>query len=322
MATIAEANLLDSKDFVRLYRDHLSDFRTWEQRKHAEKWLVFPKNIGDDLSLDEVEVSDGELYTVLTNKERHGRKGSLVAIVQGTKVEVVCAALLKIPLKQRSSVRTITHDLDDSMAQISITCFPHAERIDDRFHVQQLVSDALQEIRIHLRKEAINDHNKKTKEARERGGNYWAPRYENGDTAKELLARGRYLLFKSSGSWSPSQRERAKILFREFPLLEEAYKLSMQFRGFYEYGADMNNARKRLHKWYNSVEKRLEKFPSFETPMQTIKMHEETILHYFNSWKTNASAESFNAKIKNFRALQRGVSGVPFFLFRLSKLYA
>ncbi|MDD4713384.1 MAG: transposase, partial [Bacteroidales bacterium] len=33
-------------------------------------------------------------------------------------------------------------------------------------------------------------------------------------------------------------------------------------------------------------------------------------------------AESFNAKVKAFRATQRGVRDISFFLFRLSKIYA
>ena len=37
---------------------------------------------------------------------------------------------------------------------------------------------------------------------------------------------------------------------------------------------------------------------------------------------TNASAESFNAKIKAFRSQLRGVSDVKFFMFRLAMLYA
>ncbi|MDP2188422.1 MAG: transposase, partial [Sphingobacteriaceae bacterium] len=37
---------------------------------------------------------------------------------------------------------------------------------------------------------------------------------------------------------------------------------------------------------------------------------------------TNASAESFNAKIKAFRAQFRGVRDINFFLFRIAKLYA
>lgn len=306
---------------MRLYRDHLSDFNVWKEKDHAEQWLIFPGNIGEHLSLDEVDISNGELYTVLTNKERHGKQGCLVAIIRGTKAETVIEALKKIPLPLRETVQTITHDLDDGMAQIAIACFPNAERIDDRFHVQKLVSDALQEIRIALRKEAIKEHNAKVREARERGGHYWAPKYENGDTLKELLARGRHLLFKSSGHWTESQTQRAGILFREFPQLQDAYEITMQFRGVYAHSEDSEAAREKLQRWYERVEESLETFPSFETPMQTIHLHEETILHYFHSRKTNASAESFNAKIKNFRTLQRGVSDITFFLYRLSKIY-
>jgi transposase len=48
----------------------------------------------------------------------------------------------------------------------------------------------------------------------------------------------------------------------------------------------------------------------------------ETILNFFEYRNTNANAESFNAKIKLFRANLRGVTDVRFFLFRLEKLFA
>ncbi|WP_157258323.1 transposase [Pedobacter ginsenosidimutans] len=45
------------------------------------------------------------------------------------------------------------------------------------------------------------------------------------------------------------------------------------------------------------------------------------ILNLFINTATNASAESFNARIKAFRSTSRGVRDVKFFLFRLSKIY-
>jgi hypothetical protein len=42
-----------------------------------------------------------------------------------------------------------------------------------------------------------------------------------------------------------------------------------------------------------------------------------TILNFFQYRNTNANAESFNAKIKLFRANLRGVTDIDFFLFRL-----
>jgi len=184
LATIAEAHVLDAKGFVRQYREHLSDFTTWEARAHAAEWLVFPENVGAHLSLDEVAISQGELDTVLTNNARHGKHGALIAIVKGAKTEVVSAALRRIPGAIRETVQTVTRDLDASMAQMATVCFPQAQQIEDRFHVQQLVSEALQEIRVALRQEALTADNTQVKAARERGSRDHAPRYENGDTTK------------------------------------------------------------------------------------------------------------------------------------------
>ena len=45
--------------------------------------------MGQYLSIDEVNLSMGELYTVVTNKEAKGKKGTIVAIVAGTKSQTV-----------------------------------------------------------------------------------------------------------------------------------------------------------------------------------------------------------------------------------------
>ena len=65
------------------YKEHLSDFVDWEQKEHTDKWLLFPENMGTHLSIDETALTNGELYTILTNKAAKGRKGALIAINQG-----------------------------------------------------------------------------------------------------------------------------------------------------------------------------------------------------------------------------------------------
>jgi len=60
----------------------------------------------------------------------------------------------------------------------------------------------------------------------------------------------------------------------------------------------------------------------FNTVANTLHDRMETILYFFEYRNTNANAESFNAKIKLFRANLRGVTDVRFFLFRLEKLFA
>jgi len=63
-------------------------------------------------------------------------------------------------------------------------------------------------------------------------------------------------------------------------------------------------------------------FKSFNTIAATVYEHCEEILNFFVNRSTNASAESFNTKIKEFRANLRGVVDVEFFLYRLTKIYA
>ena len=47
-----------------------------------------------------------------------------------------------------------------------------------------------------------------------------------------------------------------------------------------------------------------------------------TILNDFSNRSTNASVESFNAKIKVFGSQFRGLRDIQFFIFRLTKLFA
>ena len=135
---------MDGHLLERQYRDHLSGYFDWEDRPHAGEWLVFPENVGPHMSIDETSLSDGELYTVLTNKDAHGQKGALAAIVAGTKAEVVRAALDHIPQEKRDLVEEITLDLSSSMKNIAIMEFRNTKRTIDRFHVQKLALEAIQ----------------------------------------------------------------------------------------------------------------------------------------------------------------------------------
>jgi transposase len=93
----------------------------------------------------------------------------------------------------------------------------------------------------------------------------------------------------------------------------------MLFRSWYENSSNKEQARIGLQQWYTKVED--ENIEPFLVAAESIKAYEETILNYFNNRSTNASAESFNAKLKGFRTLVRGVRDVKFFLFRVAKLY-
>ena len=141
-------------EFERAYKDFLSGYRTWKELSHADKWLVSWRNIGPNLGIDETSLSDGELYTIVSNKDAHGGKGAIVAIVQGTKVEDVVAALKRILWWERAKVREVTMDFSEGMHSIVRQCFPYAAITVDRFHVQKDCCDAMQQLRVKHRREA------------------------------------------------------------------------------------------------------------------------------------------------------------------------
>lgn len=314
---------IDGDLFERQYKCHLSGYCEWKdtvEGLHAERWRVFPQNIGPHLSIDETTLSRGELYTIVSNKEAHGHKTSIVAIVLGTDADTVIHALRQIKSELRNKVTEITLDLSESMNRICRMAFPRASRVIDRFHVQRLALDAVQEIRIKHRWDAINAETDARENAKFDGRKFVAERLENGDSLKELLARGRYALFKSPEKWTPTQRQRALMLFERYPDLKEAYRLSQDLRAIFNRKSTKDSARLNLARWYNRVAE--SGFKSFNTIAATFYEHSDEILNFYDNRSTNASAESINSKIKAFRAKLHGVNDTKFFIFRLCNIYA
>ena len=281
---------------------------------------MFPENLGSHLSLDETAFSNGDLYTILTNKKAKGKKGAIVAMVKGTKAETVIKILHKIPLKQRKKIKEVTLDMAGNMGLIVKKSFPLATLVIDRFHVQKLALDALQEIRIKHRWDAIDAENDAIENARSKSLKLKPELLKNGDTLKQLLARSRYLLYKSSSKWTKNQSNRAEILFEKYPDLEKVYNLCQNLSWMFNNTKDKTSALIRLAKWDEKI--RQAGFKSFNTIARTMSIYYQNILNYFDNRSTNASAESFNAKIKAFRAQFRGVRNVDFFLFRLTTIFA
>ena len=310
----------NGNQFGQQYKDFLSDYKNWDQKEHAQEWMLFPENIGPNLSIDETALSNGELYTVVTNKAGKGQKGTLVAIIEGTQSDNIIKVLEGIPEEDRELVEEVTLDMAGSMNKIVRQSFPKASLVIDRFHVQKLAYDALQEMRIAHRWDAINEETNNIANARQDNKSYVPDVLSNGDTKKQLLARSRYLLFKSADKWTEKQKTRAKILFDLYPDIKKAYSLTHSLRMIFSKNIVKGVAYTKLAKWFNDVTD--SGFKAFNTISATIYTHYQNILNFFDNRSTNASAESFNAKLKAFRATQRGVTDMAFFLFRVAKIYA
>lgn len=332
---------IDGDEFGRAYKEHISGFRTWSELEHADEWLIFAGNMGLHISIDETCLSTGEVYTIVSNKDAHGRKGCIIAIVKGTRAKDVIKALEKIEKPLRDNVVEVTLDFSDSMHSIVETCFPKAMITLDRFHHQQFCLEALQEVRREHRREqmardanAREEHRLKMKELVKNDGpwidsegnpirrnaKYYPERMDNGETRAELLARSKGLLMMSPNKWTETQKQRAEILFREFPDIKTAFSLTHSLRMIFSQRCSKEQGKECLRSWYVKVGEFDNK--AFNDIAAAMYNREDEILNYFVNRSTNASAESLNAKIKHFRALLRGIADKKFFLFRLTKIYA
>lgn len=113
---------------------------------------------------------------------------------------------------------------------------------------------------------------------------------------------------KRNISIDSSELLRAEILFREYDDIKQLYYLSLQLGQIYSTSYDKDVARVKLALSFNKVEEW--QYPQFNTVIHTFKRHYERILNFFKDRMTNASAESFNAKLKSSRATFRGDNAV------------
>ncbi len=306
------------------YKNHLSDYREFQvncSKELEQEVFVFPENFTEDMAIDETGLVDGELYTIILNKKAKGKKGALAALIRGTKSKLIVDAVFnKVPYRKLISIKEITLDLANNMDWIARQIVPNGKHTYDRFHVQQLVTEALQIIRIKYRWDAIEEENKLIFEAKKNKIKYSAFRYSNEDTKKQLLARSRYLLFKPSNKWNKSQKIRSNILFKEFPKLKTAYTLSMCFRGGYHNSFNKEKAIRKFNQWFSKVE--MSDIEEMKIAAESVKRNIGGILNYFDNRSTNANIESFNAKLKLFRRNTRGVKDKYFFLYRIIKYFS
>lgn len=341
----------DGKTLQRVYKDHLSDFESWDQKGHAGEWVLQEKNMGERLSIDETMLHH-DLYTFLSNKDGHGKHGTLVAAVKGTTVKEVCAQLMRIPEKQRLAVKEVTMDFSDSMQSIVKQCFPNAQIVIDCFHIIQLAGKGLEEMRLKLKRAArtelkrqerefkkkleqraknrakyaqkhkptLSKNGKKLGRPRKRKNEKFEPeRLANGETKLDLLTHVRYPLMKSGNDWTKFQKAEMKILFELYPRMKAAHGLVCALRNIFKKKQGKEKAKVALDKWGHNVGRSLVR--ELIAVRDSIKSKKEHVLNYFDNRSTNASAESLNSKMKGFRAQVRGGSDMPFFMYRLVKIF-
>jgi len=287
---------------------------TGRDKREKSVPVLKPENFGEQMSVDE-KMIDEEFYTVMTNRET-----GKIALLAETLTVTELNKLIDKTGEAKQKVKTITADLSPTYEKFCEQSFPDAMIVADKFHVVKHIIEAVQTFRLRLKQEEIGKLPTTKKERKE---------YEkqtkliNGESRIEMLTRSRYVLFKRPENWTASQEKRATLLFETFPPIKVIYELTQQIRkwldkenvGQYEWKIEQQ-----LIHWYDCAEQA--KLPEVENLIRIIGSHEEKIMNYFKTGKTNAKAEAMNGKIQRFITANYGVRDKDFFMYRLARYYS
>lgn len=324
-------HILDYKEEKTQFKLHEHDLikLSSNREKRVLVPILKPENMGEYMAIDEKHIG-GQFYTVLTN----ATTCKVAMLCSSIQVSDLNSCLSKFGGKLKS-IRYITRDLSPTFKKVANLNFPNAEHIADKFHVIRHAIDTVQSFRNRLKQEVLKQqredqksHEKHYKELKDKSfigpkmnlpKSYKPEKLSNGETKTELLTRSRYLCSISEDKWNEYQHKRAVILFSTFPELQEVYDKISEFRNWYkskpiQYEPFINE--KNLWTWIYEVEN--SKINELENFAQLVINHENEILNYHKMGnKTNAIAESINAKINNANIKNNGARDTDFFNYRL-----
>lgn len=149
---------------------------------------------------------------------------------------------------------------------------PNAKIVFDRFHVQQLVSDAVDETR------------------RED----W--RLTKGTPEGDAIKKSRYALLKSPWNLTPKQEQSLASIQANNMRVYRAYLLKETFIDIYRRLLMPGWAKRRLKKWLAWASR--SRLPAFVKVARTIREHMVGILRYFETGYTTSRAEGNNSKAR------------------------
>jgi transposase len=294
-------------------------------------------NFGKNMCIDEKQIGD-DMHTIISNRD----SGKIALLARTLKYEYLRQLLPQENLICRN-VETLTRDLSKLYRRVGDYSFFNAYHIADKFHIVKNLLDSVQDVRVRYRQEELrkrrleyDKHKLAEKERRKHCKeqnipfkpnrfNYREKTLSSGETALEVLSRGRYILYKYEQDWTPTQQYRAKVLFDYYPQIKTAYTLACDFRKWYNRDKDISiygklEKNSRLKEWYKQVENSdIDELLNFKS---MVERNEEEVLNYFVKGHTNALAENINSRIQQFISANKGTRDIDFVYFKIKKMFA
>lgn len=246
-----------------------------ERRKRLYPW---PKKLGIDEHFFR-RGKDGfrDFVTVVVDQKNH----RLMEVVEGRTGPELEAALAHIP--GRENVRTVTIDMCDPYRAFVRRFFPNAMIVADRFHVQRLLSPA------------INRHRKAI----------------TGDQRTNPIRR---LLLRNGRDLDARSRWALRVWLSEHPTLRALYDAKERLVGFYRIRSYAQASRVLTTLTDDLARSTI---PELVTFRETLVRWRKEVLAYFRGRATNGMTEGFNGKAKLVKRRAYGYKSFSNYRLRL-----
>lgn len=283
------------------------DFETGEILKPKTVYIAKEENVGPNMCIDDKEINHKSI-TIMSNQDT----GKIAFVMDSVKSIELQKGIVFLG-ESIKKIKNISCDMAPSYLKFCNTILPSALIIIDKFHVMKYVYDAVQSVRMEIRKEIFEQMPKGKRQKKDEGLL----------SELELLKKSRIPLSRSKSLWNEDQLEIMKALFENYPKLEKAYQLAQDFKQWYN-KSNATKSRlkqeKELFLWYDKVEK--SEIKAFEQCVKMIEKHEENIINYFYEAQTNAKAERLNGKIERFLSNNYGVRDLDFSMYRINGYFS
>lgn len=230
-----------------------------------------PAELLDDLThigLDEISYKKGHYYlTVVTDHLR----ARVVWVGLGRSKDTVGAFFAELGKTRADKLQAVSLDMSPSYIEALRQHAPHAELVFDRFHVQRLAHDALDEVR--------------REQMRQLRGS---------DQAADLK-RTRWSLHKRPWNTSVADDQRLSRVQRSNLPLYRAYLLKEMLADVLD-RRQHHVARTLLQSWIGWAQR--SRLAPFRKLAKTIGKHLDGIVRYVQTRMTNALSEGINSKIR------------------------
>lgn len=254
------------------------DTRLWRVIRHYVDKAHKNKDWGEVTKIGVDETSSRKGHTYVTNFVDTAT-GDLLYMTPGKGADTFERFVEELGKHQgdAANIEEVAMDMSPAFRSGASEQLPDAAVVYDRFHVMQMVGDAVEAVRKGL--------------GRLGKGAMWALR----GNASRLKA---------------GQKALRESLCKEHKTLGRAMALREYFQDLWIY-AEVDDAREHFESWYSWA--RRCRLGPFKDLALRLKVHIEGILAYYRNWTTSAMIESINGKLQLARKRARGYRNIDNF---------